>query len=133
MMKYFSIGELCQSEIADRHGINNSPNTYQRMNLTKLVENVLDPIRARWGRPIYVNSGFRCGTLNTIVGGAKNSQHCSGRAADITTGNVTDNKRLFELFLRSDLEYDQLISEKGCQWIHVSYNENGNRQQVLYL
>lgn len=133
MGKYFSIGELCQSDTADRNRINNTPNTYQRMNMEKLIDNVLDPIRSRWGRPIYVNSGFRNAKLNSLVNGSKNSQHMSGQAADITTGNITDNKKLFALFLRSDLEYDQLISENGCQWIHVSYNENGNRQQVLYL
>lgn len=133
MGKYFSIGELCQSDTAVRNKISNTPNTYQKMNMEKLIDNVLDPIRSRWGSPIYVTSGFRTGKLNTLVGGAKNSQHMKGQAADITTGNVTDNKRLFNLFLRSDLEYDQLISERGCQWIHVSYNENYNRQEVLYL
>lgn len=140
-MKYFSIGELCRSNVADLKGIPNHPNTYQKMNLEKLINRVLDPIRSLYGKPIYVNSGFRCGTLNELVGGAKNSDHLYGRAADITTGNLEENKKLWNvilfLFQEGDIEFRQLINEKPVRgnpsWIHISYNEDDNKCQILTL
>lgn len=134
---YFSVGELCRSNTADLHKINNTPNTYQKMNLNKLIDNVLDPIRFRWGAPIYVNSGFRSGKLNELIGGAKNSYHLRGMAADITVGNKADNKKLFELILKMGkeglIEWRQLINEQQYSWIHISYNEDDNKMQVLDL
>ena len=140
-MRYFSIGELCQSNVADLKGIPNHANTYQRMNLEKLILRVLAPIRSLYGKPIYVNSGFRSEKLNELVGGAKNSQHLQGKAADITAGNPRENKKLLDvimfLFQEGDIEFDQLINEKPINgepsWIHISYNEDNNRCQVLTI
>lgn len=132
-MRYFSIGELCRSNVADLKGIPNHPNTYQKMNMEKLIRNVLDPLRFKFGKPIYVNSGFRCATLNELIGGARNSQHMDGKAADITSGNKKDNKVIFELAQGMGLEFDQLINENQFSWIHISYNEDNNRNQVLSL
>lgn len=140
-MKYFSIGEMSRSKVADLKGIPNHPNTYQKMNLEKLIDNVLDPIRALYGKPVYVNSGFRSATLNKAVGGAKNSQHMEGKAADITTGTPEENKKLWDVIMfllqEGDISFDQLIYEKPVNgnpsWIHISYNEDNNREQILQL
>lgn len=48
-----------------------------------LLCSVLDVIRADWGGPIRVVSGYRTLAHNTAVGGARASQHMEGRAADI--------------------------------------------------
>lgn len=137
MGRYFTIGELCQSNEADKRGIPNHPNTAQKMNMEKLIERVLDPIRSLYGKPVYVNSGFRCMTLNKVVGGARNSQHMEGKAADITAGSKEENKKLWGvvmfLFQEGDIEFDQLIDEKDMSWIHISYNEDNNRGEVLKL
>ena len=133
MGRFFNIGELCRSNVADLKGIPNHPNTYQKMNMEKLIRNVLDPLRFKFGKPIYVNSGFRCATLNELIGGARNSQHMDGKAADITSGNKKDNKVIFELAQSMGLEFDQLINENQFSWIHISYNEDNNRNQVLSL
>ena len=52
-------------------------------NVKALVENVLDPLREKYGKPIKVNSGYRCPKHNLAVGGATQSQHMKGEAADI--------------------------------------------------
>lgn len=136
-MKYFTIGELSQSNEADKRGIPNHPNTAQKMNMEKLIDRVLDPIRELYGKPIYVNSGFRCLTLNKVIGGAKNSQHCDGKAADVTGGSKEENKKIWDivmfLYQEGDIEFDQCIDESGLSWIHISYNEDNNRCQVLKL
>lgn len=136
-MKYFTIAELTKSATADARGIDNTPPPEVRVKLSNLIHNLLDPIRERWGAPIYVNSGFRCPQLNMIMPGASpTSQHMKGEAADITAGSVEKNRRLFELIKAMAAEgvisFDQLIDEQGLSWIHVSHKAGGgNRGQIL--
>lgn len=132
-MKYFTIAELCRSNVAQLRDIDNTPGTAQFSNMEKLVLNLLDPIREKWGKPIRVNSGFRCKELNKAIGGASNSDHLRGMAADITTGNKADNRRLFDLIASSGLPFRQLIDENQYSWVHVSYNEDDNKRQILHL
>lgn len=131
-MKYFTIAELCQSETATAKGIDNTPTKDIEDKLQKLVDNVLDPLREWHGKPIIVNSGYRCEALNKAVGGASNSQHKYGEAADITAGSKEENKKLFE-YIKDNLPFDQLIDESNFTWVHVSYKENRLRKQVLKL
>lgn len=132
-MKYFTIAELSRSETARSAGIDNTPPSGVVMSLTALVEKLLDPIREAWGRPIQVNSGYRCLKLNTAVKGAATSQHLRGEAADITAGSPALNKQLFDLITASGLDFDQLIDESNYKWIHISYRAGRNREQILHL
>lgn len=52
----------------------------------------LEDIRAHFGKPVNINSGYRCPTHNAEVGGAKQSQHMLGKAADIWIGGVDPQK-----------------------------------------
>ena len=131
-MKYFSIKELTKSSKADQLNIENTPTKEAEENLIKLVENILDPLREAWGRPIRVNSGYRGSELNKAVGGSKTSQHCTGQAADISVGNPSENKKLFNLIQDLNLPYDQLIDEYNYSWVHVSYGPR-NRRQILHI
>lgn len=131
-MKYFTIKELCNSSTATQKGIDNTPNSEIVNNLEQLVDQILDPLRKRYGKPIKVNSGYRCPQLNKAVKGSVNSQHLKGLAADITAGSVKENKILFELIQELKLPFDQLIDEKKFSWIHVSIS-NKPRKQVLHL
>ena len=132
-MKYFTIAELCKSETADAHSIDNRCNADHIVNLTNMVDNVLDPLRAAWGKPIRVNSGYRSPELNKKVGGAATSQHLKGEAADITAGSKGENKKLFELVQSLNLPYDQLLNESDYSWVHISHRHGNNRKQVLHL
>lgn len=131
-MKYFTFDELSRSDTATRLNIDNTPSSAARSNLAALTDNILAPLREAWGKPITVNSGYRCPALNNAVGGSATSQHMSGQAADITTGNKVDNARLFQLVQDLGLPFDQLIDEQGFAWIHVSYSPR-HRRQVLKL
>lgn len=132
-MKYFTIAELCRSNTADRLGINNRCRQEHVTALTALVDNVLDPLREWYGKPLTVSSGYRCPELNAAVKGSKTSQHMAGEAADIDTGDRQQNKLLFE-YIKKNMPFDQLIWEHGGDWVHVSYRADGkNRNQVLSL
>ena len=134
-MKYFTMNELTASATAKRFGIPNVPTWREAENLRLLVENVLDPLREAWGAPIIVTSGFRSKMLNEMVGGAANSQHTTGMAADIRTLSdlPQDNERLFDLARRMDLPFDQLIDEYRYNWVHISYSRHSMRKQVLHI
>lgn len=133
-MKYFTINELTKSDTAQRKGIQNIPSEEQEQNLISLVENILDPLREAYGKPIIITSGFRGKELNDVIGGAKNSQHTTGEAADIRTIEDTpkENKKLYDLILKLKLPFDQLIDEYNFNWVHVSYSDR-NRRQVLKI
>lgn len=131
-MKYFTIEELCKSDIADELGIKNTPDAVAIANMRELVENVLDPLRDAWGGPITVNSGFRSKALNIAVGGDTNSHHLYGMAADITVGTKDKNRKLFVLVQQLGLPFTQLIDEYGYRWVHISYDPQDIRKQIVH-
>lgn len=132
LSKNFTLVELISSETALRRGIDNNPPTAAINQLKILVENVLQPLRDRYCKPINVTSGYRSPRLNKAIGGSSNSQHCFGQAVDFTVPKE-DYKEVFEII--KGMEFDQLIWEFGNdhapQWIHVSFNAQNNRKQVL--
>ena len=129
-MKYFSIKELCQSEVAKKHGIDNTPSEEAKSNMENLIVVVLDPCREKYGNPINVNSGYRSRRLNAEVGGEDTSDHLTGEAADITGGSVEENRKIFRILVENG-KFDQLIWEKGGQWIHVSWRGDNSRHIML--
>lgn len=53
---------------------------------------VLQSIRSRFGQPVTINSAYRTPQKNAAVGGAAQSQHCYGTAADIVVKGVAPAK-----------------------------------------
>lgn len=131
-MKYFTIKELTKSSTAEAKGIDNTPTPEVERNLTALVDNILDGVRGIYGKPITVNSGYRCPELNKAVGGSATSDHVKGFAADITAGSKEENERLFNI-IKHNFHFSQLIDEKNFSWVHVSYNPNNLKNQTLKL
>ncbi len=130
MHNYFTNNELTDSETAKRLRIKNEPTKEQWINLFAIRDNVLNPLREKFGKPIRITSGFRTPELNKAVGGKPTSQHTKGEAVDITAINKADNKELFELC--KTLDFDKLIDESNLTWIHISYKVP-NRKQILKL
>lgn len=82
----------------------------------------LELIRARWGGPLIVISGWRSPQYNRRVGGAKASRHVVGDAADIRPGEISRVSSLAELVARM-LKNGELPQIGGFgiypTWIHV--------------
>lgn len=129
----FKIQDLIKSNTASASGINNMPNQSAMLNLQYLLNNVINPISNNFPYPIRINSGYRSPQVNAAVGGTRNSQHMLGQAADITTGSRQGNQQLFNWVINSGINFDQIIDEKGYQWVHISFNPNGCRKSVLHL
>ena len=124
----FYLNEFTISQEAERHGYKNNPNERQIENLKLLCVNVLQPLREIIQVPIFINSGFRSFDVNAAVGGRVKSQHLEGKATDfvVPSMNLVD---VFNIILQK-LSFDQLIYEFG-KWIHVSWNGELNRKEVM--
>ena len=132
-MKYFSISELCKSSTAIKMKIDNTPSEEIKRNLTILIEECLDPIREKFGKPITVTSGYRCEKLNKEVGGVPNSDHKFGYAADLVGDTNTKTREIFEIAKKLNV-YTQLLYEKnkrGSIWVHISYNPKSTKHQCI--
>ena len=133
-MKYFSYSEFFKSDVAEKHQVKNIPDDAQLSqvlgNIKALVLNVLDPLRARIGRPIIITSGYRSQRVNNLVGGSKTSQHMLGKAADIHIQGYTPQQMdIVYQTIQMCYDFDQLIFYPSKNIIHVSWNGNKNRQE----
>lgn len=135
-MKYFTFRELLRSEIAIKNDVANMPFLYGEyhayMNLEKLVDNLLDPIRERFATPVIITSGYRCERLNELVKGVEDSQHRAGKAADFYFAGFTAKEMTQAFFEIADsFDFDQLIYYKKRHFIHISYNGDSNRHEAF--
>ena len=128
----FTAHEMCKSNTAQRRGIDNSANPEILRCLGLLCNNVLQKLRDKLG-PIRITSAYRSPALNRAIGGSRKSAHMEGKAADciIVRDGKMDNKLIFDAVIELDLNFDQMIWEFGGKWIHISYDENRNRKQIL--
>ena len=131
-MKYFTIKELCYSDTAKAHKIDNTPNEEIIENLTEFTNEVLDKLRDALCSHIKVSSGFRCEKLNKKIGGSKTSSHLNGYAADLVPVNG-DIDGLVEcaIELSKTFNFDQIIDEhsKGAHWVHIGYKNLKGQQR----
>lgn len=137
LSKNFTLIELITSQEAARRGLDNTPTPQVITNLTNLVKNVLQPLRDLVGMPIVISSGYRSSAVNSAIGGAKNSEHMTGCAADFTIPGKT-NKETAQLIMYN-LTFNQLILEfyradnPYYGWVHCSYSASGNKKEVLHF
>ena len=122
----FSLSEFTKTET----GLPNRPTQEAIANLKYLVQYALQPARDKFGA-IEVTSGYRSPEVNEAVGGSATSDHVHGRAADIQHEDLAS---VFA-YIRKYTHFKQLIWEFGTDsqpaWIHVSYELNNNRGEVL--
>lgn len=125
----FSFKEFEASDTAEKYGICNVITDWRvRDNIMALVDNILQPLRDAWGKPLTINSGYRCPALNNKVGGVPTSQHVKGQAADV---GCPDPLALARLAMSMGLDFDQMIVYPT--FVHFSYTEDRkNRGQLLY-
>jgi uncharacterized protein YcbK (DUF882 family) len=133
LSEHFTLEELTRSEVAERKGLDNTPNASEIANLTRLAA-LLEEVRSLLNKPIMLNSGFRSKAVNDSVGSKDSSQHRIGCAADIRVPGMTP-KQVVEAIIASDIGYDQIIEEFGS-WTHISVPntiETKPRKQALII
>ena len=141
LTEHFSLEEFTRSSTAMAQGINNTLNPTAVSdkpiirNMRNLCAQVLEPLRQHISQPVVISSGYRSSRLNAAVGGARNSQHLSGQAADLKIPSVAEARQWMR-WIMDNTTFDQLILEhnkSGSHWIHVSCkpNPDENRHQVI--
>lgn len=121
---HFSLEELIASQTAARLGIDNTPSAWITANLGVLAEGLERVRAALGGRPLHVSSGYRCAALNEKVGGARNSRHVDGLAADLICPSFGTPLAVCRAIAQAGVLPDQVIHEFG-QWCHVAFARPG--------
>ena len=137
LSKHFKLEEFTKSQTAIRKGINNEAGSGEIKNLTDLCYTVLEPVRAKFDKPITVTSGFRSEELCEAIGSKKTSQHAKGQAVEFEIAGVSNLQ--IAVWIEANCDFDQLILEfwkaedkdPNSGWVHCSYVEGSNRKQVL--
>ena len=129
LSKYISESEFTITQV---RGIDNSlPKGAITKNATILCEEYLDVIRAFYGKPLMITSGYRCPSINEKVGGSMNppSKHMGGNAADIHIVGISV-QQLFNDIAMGVIKspdgkplmnkIDQIIFENPSNpWLHI--------------
>ena len=136
LSKHFQLKEFTKSQIASRNGFKNLPSAGDIKNLENLCYEILEPVRAKFDKPVTITSGYRSLETNRKLGSSDSSQHTKGQAVDFEIAGVTNIEIAY--WLTNNVDFDQCILEfykpddGQAGWIHVSYNEKGaNRKQIL--
>lgn len=120
MAIYFKIEEMTKSETASKKGIDNEfPSIGIMCNAFKVLE-ILDLVRAYMDKPIFINSGYRCKELNKAVGGAENSYHTKGMAADFRTNSKEDIPRMYSFLQKNIKRFNIQELIKYDTFIHMA-------------
>ena len=134
---HFTLGEMTRSE--SHPEVYNIPSHEAIANLKHLCQ-WLEVLRERSGGPVRINSGYRSPQLNRKIGGAPNSNHLTGCAADIRVTGFEQAIRYAAILLdyadESHQEFDELLVERnryGAIWLHFAVRFRENRHKVLYI
>ena len=123
MAIYFTIKEMTKSQTAELYHIDNTPTKEVVENLKKVMY-ILDMVRVHMGKPIFINSGYRCKKLNEMIGGVQKSMHTKGLAADFRTEGKEDINRMFEFLNKNKSKFQIKELIKYTNFIHVAVSES---------
>jgi uncharacterized protein YcbK (DUF882 family) len=130
LTEHFTLEELTHT---DHREFDNTPNDAEKANLERLALFLEQVKEVLGGKPIMVNSAFRCKQVNDAVGSKDTSQHRIGCAADIRVPSMTPDE-VVKAVIASGIGYDQLIREFD-RWTHISVpntaGDNPRRQSLI--
>ena len=156
LSEHFTLAEMCKPCVKTADG--NIPSHVHIENLKRLCR-WLERLRKRWNErygsltptpsptgegnsddPIIINSGYRSPAVNKAVGGAQNSNHLTGCAADIRCLGIEQALRYATILLdisdESREDFDELLIErspKGTYWVHFAVRPNDNRMKIRLI
>ena len=131
LTEHFTLEELTHT---DHREFDNTPNDAEKANLERLALLLEQVKEVLGGKPIMVNSAFRCKQVNDAVGSKDTSQHRIGCAADIRVPSMTPDE-VVKAVIASGIPYDQIIREFD-RWTHISVTntvDGSPRRQALII
>ena len=130
---HFTLAEMTHTSV----NLPNDPPQFVVQSLSLVCATLLEPVRAHFGKPVTVNSGYRAPKVNAGVGGSTTSQHVLGQAVDFEVPGVSNLD--VARWVRDHLDFDQLILEArrpgdpSSGWVHASYRGGRLRKSVLTM
>lgn len=135
--KNFSYSEFEKTDVPNMQVKNTITSVEVRDNIKSLVDEVIQPLRDAWGKPLAINSGYRCEEVNRVVNGEPTSQHLRGEAGDVCPfgrngkGDAKVVTELASLVKRLGLPFDQMGLYGS--FVHLSHKREGKqRGQIFY-
>jgi uncharacterized protein YcbK (DUF882 family) len=126
----FTLEELTHT---DHRQFDNTPNASEMANLVRLATFLEEVKTVLGGKPVMINSAFRCKEVNDAVGSKDTSQHRIGCAADIRVPSMTPDE-VVKAVMASGIGYDQVIREFD-RWTHISIpsvaGDNPRKQALI--
>jgi len=80
---------------------------------------LITELRIKWGRPMVINSAYRCAKHNAEVGGTNMSQHLKGNAVDV---KISAPDRFYFVKLAYSLGFTGIGIDKD--FIHLDKRES---------
>lgn len=119
LTQHFSLAELSRDLNPPKHILEN---------LRYVAQNILEPLREKWGGPVIINSGYRTEEHNRRVGGSPTSLHTRGLAVDIKCSTFAMLMHYMAIIVSLNLDgklsfnelYPSFKSSTGTWWLHVS-------------
>lgn len=121
----FYLSEFLHSDTATRRGLDNAPGAAELANIRNFLAPGMQSVRELLGKPVTITSGFRSPAVNRAVGGARNSQHMTGLAADFICPGFGSPLQVARALVASSIQFDQIIQEGT--WVHVSFSAKPRR------
>ena len=131
LSEHFTLEELTHT---DHREYDNVPNDAETENLIRLAKFLEEVKTVLGGKPIMVNSAFRCKQVNDAVKSKDSSQHRTGNACDFRVPGLTPDQ-VVQQIIASGIEFDQVIREFD-RWTHISVPNHADdkaRKQALII
>jgi len=132
LTQHFTFEELYASEIADRNNIDNTPTDPKVLNNLKALALNLESVRRLLGKPIHINSAYRCLAVNALLGSKPTSAHIKGLAADFVCPSYGTPIDIIRAIIASNIQYDQVILEFD-RWVHIGFTEDDQTPRLQKL
>lgn len=129
--KNFDWKEFFVSELATRLDIDNITTNPALLFNGMVLADKMQEIRNKLGKPIKINSAYRCLTLNKKIGSKDSSQHVQFQACDFTSDFGTPEE-IVKFLKKEKITVDQCLIEFDS-WVHISIKNRDNRNQFAYL
>ncbi len=135
----FRLPQFTRSASAEKLGLYNIPREVSQVeNLKALCRKVLEPVSARLDCKLKILSGYRCITLNRLMGEPCDSQNLLGQAADILPQGHAAYDAAFTIAAWDDLPFDRLAlvhrmlrSGATASYIHLSHRRTSENRRCV--
>lgn len=131
--KHFTFHEAIGSNKGKAWHLRNYPSKKNYKNIVYTARR-MEKIRKIIGKNLIINSWYRSGNINRLVGGSSSSAHKDGLAVDFKIKGKGSLSKALRKIKKSGYSYDQIIYHSKSNYIHISFrrNKRKERKKIYY-